>query len=323
MLLIITDKTDLTSDYLILKLLERNIPFIRFNTEEYTKRFNLDLSISNEIETFLLSYNGNHVSLNEISGAYFRRPALPNLVGSLCDPDIKFAQREMETVLSGYFRLIDEKLWLNHPKNIFKSNNKIEQLSIAKKAGLSIPKTIITNSPDKIRNFVKDHKSVIAKAVKHGFYTFEDEVYIAFTQEIDDTYMENIECYSNIPMILQNKIQKIYDIRINVISDKVFATAILSQEHQISQIDWRVWDVCEKFDLKQKKITLPKDIEEKCIALNKYFNLNFSAIDMVLNTDGEYIFLELNPNGQWAWIEETVGYPIRDTIIDFFEGGKK
>jgi glutathione synthase/RimK-type ligase-like ATP-grasp enzyme len=323
MLLIITEKADLTSDYLILKLLERKIPFIRLNTEDFTASFSFDFSIQNEQESYLLNKNGKQIPLQEITGAYFRRPALPNLDGKIPPSQIKFAQREMETVLSGYFRLIDEAKWLNHPKYIFLSNNKIEQLAVARKIGLNIPNTLITSNKDAMKHFAEKQKSVIAKAVKHGFYAFDDEVYLAFTQQIDDTYLDQIEKYATIPMILQNRIEKEYDIRINVIGDKVFATAILSQEYPISQLDWRVWDVCEKFDLKHKPVKLPVDIEEKCIAINKHFHLGFSAIDMVLSKMGEYIFLELNPNGQWAWIEENTGYPLRDTIIDYFEVFKK
>lgn len=319
MLLIITEKADLTSDYLILKLLERKVPFIRLNTEDYLTSFSLDFSINNEQESYLLSNNGKRILLENITGAYFRRPALPNLDRKISPSQIKFAQREMESVLSGFFKLIDESKWLNHPKYIFLSNNKIEQLSIARKIGFSIPNTIITCNKDVIRHFVEKQKSVIAKSVKHGFYAFNDEVYLAFTQQIDDNYLDNIEEYATVPMIIQKRIEKEYDIRINVIGDKVFAAAILSQEYPISQLDWRVWDVCEKFDLKHKQIKLPEDIENSCIAINKHFHLGFSAIDMVLSKSGEYIFLELNPNGQWAWIEENTGYPLRDTIIDFFE----
>jgi len=320
MLLIITEKSDLTSDYLIVRLLERNIPFIRLNTEDYTTKFGLDLSINNERLSFVLAYNGEHISLQEISGAYFRRPALPNLDGQIIPSQIKFAQREIETFLSGYFKLIDETKWLNHPKYIFLSNNKIEQLEVARKIGFTIPDTLITSNTKAIKLFVKNQKSVIAKAIKHGFYESDDEVYIAFTQQVDNSYLENIDKYATVPMIFQKKIEKVYDIRINVINNKVFATAILSQEHPISQLDWRVWDVCEKFNLRHEPIRLPANIEKKCIAINKHFNLNFSAIDMVLSKTGEYVFLELNPNGQWAWIEEITGYPLRDTIIDFLRG---
>lgn len=318
MLLILTEKTDLTTDYLILKLIERNIPFVRLNTEDYNSSFSISLDY--RTNRFYLHYRCETVPISEFSGVYFRRPALPNLEGLLSHKDIPFAEREIEALFSGTFRLLGTARWLNHPKNIFCANSKIEQLKIAKDLGFTIPPTLISSDKLEILNFIKSEKNVIAKAVKHGFYEYEDKVYIAFTKAIDANFIDNIDQYKNVPMILQKNISKRYDIRINIIGEKVFSTAILSQEWDLSKTDWRVWDVCEKFDLKHEKITLPIEIEEKCIAINRYFNLNFSAIDMVLDTEGNYIFLELNPNGQWAWIEEKVGYPIRDTIIDFLRG---
>ncbi len=234
--------------------------------------------------------------------------------------EIPFVEREIEALFSGLFRLLDTSRWLNHPKNIFCANSKIEQLKVAKDIGFLIPDTLISSDKAEILNFIENEKTVIAKAVKHGFYEYEDKVYLAFTQVIDTNFINNIDQFKNVPMILQRRISKQYDIRINVIGEKVFSTAILSQEWDISKTDWRVWDVCDKFDLKHERISLPAEIEEKCIAINRFFNLNFSAIDMVLDTEGNYFFLELNPNGQWAWIEEKVGYPIRDAIIDLLRG---
>jgi hypothetical protein len=28
------------------------------------------------------------------------------------------------------------------------------------------------------------------------------------------------------------------------------------------------------------------------------------------------VFLEINPNGQWGWIEQELGTPISDAIVD-------
>lgn len=320
MLLIITNKTDLTCDYLILRLIERKIPYLRLNTEEYGDKFEINLSFSTNDNSATIKFEEKEINIEEISGVYFRRPELPNLENILPSSEIKFAEREIETLFSGFFRLLNYNIWLNHPIHIFRANNKIEQLLVAKEIGFIVPNTVISKDEDTIKSFIGKEKNVIVKSIKHGFYSYKDKVYLAFTQEIDENYTENIKEYLSVPMIFQKKIDKEYDIRINVIGNNVFATAILSQEHEMSEIDWRVWDVCEKFELKHVAIKLPTEIEEKCIAINKHFKLNFSAIDMVLDKEGNYIFLELNPNGQWAWIEEKLKYPLRDTIIDFYKG---
>lgn len=315
MLLILTEKTDLTTDYLVLRLLERKIPFIRLNTEEYNSKFNISLDYRSD--SFYIQTTKCKVPINDITGVYFRRPALPNLDNIVSEYEVPFVEREIEALFSGFFRLINESLWLNHPKNIFCANSKIEQLKIAKKLGFLIPPTLISCNEDEIIGFIQAESPVVVKAVKHGFYEYNDKIYLAFTHTINQDFINNIGHYLASPMIFQHEIDKAYDIRVNIIGDKVFATALMSQEYDLSKTDWRVWDVCEEFNLKHAAVSLPKDIEEKCIAINHHFKLNFSAIDMVLDKQGNYIFLESNPNGQWAWIEEKVGYPLRDTIIDF------
>lgn len=315
MLLILTEKTDLTTDYLILKLLERNIPFLRLNTEEYGSEFNISLDY--RTNSYKLLCQSKEYTIDDFSGVYFRRPALPNLSNIIPKNEISFVEREIEALFSGFFRLLSSVKWLNHPRNIFLANSKIEQLKTAQNIGFMIPSTLISSNKSEILNFIKDETEVIAKAVKHGFYEYEDKVYLAFTQTLGEDFIVNIDNYIRVPMIFQKKIPKTYDIRVNVIGSKVFATALLSQEWDFSKTDWRVWDVCEKFDLKHIALSLPVEIENKCIEINRFYDLNFSAIDLVLDTNGDYYFLELNPNGQWAWIEEKVGYPLRDEIINF------
>ncbi|MCK4636490.1 MAG: hypothetical protein KAT49_01270, partial [Methanomicrobia archaeon] len=142
-------------------------------------------------------------------------------------------------------------------------------------------------------------------------------VQIAPTQKIDKNFIDNISNYAKIPMIFQKRIEKKYDIRVTVIGNQVYATAIHSQEHNETKIDWRLWDMHHDIDLKHSKFDLPKRIVQLCLKITQRFNLNFSAIDLIYSTNNKYYFLEMNPNGQWAWIEEKVGFPIRDSIINY------
>jgi glutathione synthase/RimK-type ligase-like ATP-grasp enzyme len=116
-------------------------------------------------------------------------------------------------------------------------------------------------------------------------------------------------------MSYQHEIDKIYDLRVILVGDKIFPTAIHSQDQQETAVDWRVADLKE-LQLRHEKIFLPKQLKQKCRELVRFFSLRYSSMDFVLGKDGKYYFLELNPNGQWAWIEQLVGYPIRDAIIN-------
>ncbi len=318
MLLIITNKSDLTSDYLILRLEELNIPFWRLNTEDYLSKYQIDIHLWNDsIESCINYFDGRVLETNKIRGVYFRQPIVPDLSSEITESALEFAQRETLEVLRSVWRIIDERLWLNHPKYLLLANNKMDQLRRAVKLGFDVPPTCISTDSNTIRNFHHSFNGdVIAKAVKHGFYKRKQNVQIAPTQEVGKDFINNINDYAKVPMIFQKKIEKVYDIRVTVIGDRVYAAAIHSQEYEATKIDWRLWDMYPDVDLRHSKINLPDRIAQLCLEITKGFNLNFSAIDLIYSTDNKYYFLEMNPNGQWVWVEEKVGFPIRDSIID-------
>jgi len=44
--------------------------------------------------------------------------------------------------------------------------------------------------------------------------------------------------------------------------------------------------------------------------------LVYGALDFVVTPEGNSVFLELNQAGQWGWIEQALGLPITDAILD-------
>lgn len=324
MLLIITNKTDLASDYLILRLEELEIPFFRLNTEDYLSKFQINIHLSNTgIKAEIAYFNGQNINVDDIEGVYFRQPVRPKLNSYVKETHLAFAERESLEMLRSLWRIIDENLWLNHPKYLLLANNKVNQLVRAINIGFKVPPTTITTNQKLIENFFYSFKGdIIGKALKHGFYKSENQVKVAPTQKIGSDFMENISAYAKIPMIFQKNIKKKYDIRVTVVGNHVYSTAIHSQNFKETKVDWRLWDINKNIDLQHTKFELPRKIVQACLDITHSFNLNYSAIDLIYTEDRKFYFLEMNPNGQWAWIEEKVGYPIRDSIVEWL-GFKK
>jgi hypothetical protein len=322
MLLVVTNKADLASDYFILRLKERGIPFVRLNTEDYGTRFQIDIAVGATADFVIRCDNGESFASDAISAVYFRQPRTPHISNEIAPSDRAFAARELKEVLRGLWRVIPARLWLNHPRNLWLASNKIEQLHLARDFGLSVPETCITNSRSSVREFYDRHEGqIICKAVKNGFSHADNIVTMATTKRVEADFIERFDEYAMLPMIYQREIIKNCDVRVTIVGDKIYATAIYSQEHADTEVDWRVWDV-SNLDLRHEPITLPVDIAEGCRKITAHFGLRYAAIDLVLGQDGRWYFLELNPNGQWAWIEKKAGYPIRDAIIECLQGRK-
>ena len=316
MLLVVTNKTDLASDYLILRLKDRRIPFLRLNTEDFGEKFEVDIAIGNATNFSITFDHGKRLSDDEISAVYFRQPRAPTGPADIALSDAAFARRELKEVLRGLWRLIDSGKWLNHPRNLWLASNKVEQLNLAVKLGLQIPETCVTSSRKTLGEFYEHHCGrIICKAVKHGFSQTDNVVTLATTKRVEPEYIERLDEYATLPMIYQREIPKTYDVRVTVVGPRVFATAIHSQDYSETEVDWRVWDV-SNFELRHEPIVLPPHVEHACREMTSRFGLRYAAIDLVFDKNGEYYFLELNPNGQWAWIEKKAGHPIRDAIID-------
>jgi len=315
LLLIASNKNDLATDFLILRLYERNIPFLRLNTEDYLSTWEVCFSINSNISDVVIAKEGKEpLSVKRFTGAYIRQPRMPDL--DIVDDDKGFAEREVGEALKSLWRSIDEGIWLNAPHRLLRASNKPEQLVVARSIGFNIPNTYIGTNYDRIKSFYKKYSgNIIAKAVKHGFNFDGDRARVAATQVIDKAALTSLEEYAPIPMIFQEHIAKEYDIRVTIVGGEVFATAIDSQNHDETKVDWRLSDYY-KIPLKQYKISLPECINKFCLDITKRFKLKYSAIDLVLGKDGFYYFLELNPNGQWAWIEQLGIHKIRDAIID-------
>ena len=48
--------------------------------------------------------------------------------------------------------------------------------------------------------------------------------------------------------------------------------------------------------------------------LIKAFGLDYGSLDFIVDKNGKLMFLEVNLTGDWAFIEDTLGLPITETI---------
>ena len=315
MIFIITSKDDLTADYFILKLIERKIPYFRFNTEDMPSSVEVSISFPDGISN-LINDNGVALNLNAVSGVWYRRPKK-----SIINPDLdlelqEYVREDSWFLVHGLCEMIpDSARWVSRPEIIRRAENKIYQLKIAHSCGLSIPDTVIGNSPQRLEMLPLGEElkmgNYIAKPIRNGKYYVRGETKIFFTSIFpQDWQQDELRVW---PIIAQKKVQKRRDVRVTVFGSNVFSVAIdttsLSDE---IKLDWRRAIDQVSYDV----ISLPQEIENRLINLLDKMGLAFGAIDLIETPDGNYVFLEVNPNGQWAWIEERTGLAMRDALID-------
>lgn len=313
MLLLVTNRRDITMDYVVAELRRRDQPFVRLNTEQLPEA--LCSMAGFPRDAWSISLDGLVVRGSQITGAYFRRPGAPVLPDTVSEPGERaYAEAEWSSFLKSLYSRL-EGLWLNSPTKIFMAEDKPMQLLLAQEIGFHVPQAFITNDIACARA-ISVLGNAVGKPLRQAVLEGETErvIFTSRLAEIEDDQAESIRLT---PFIMQSEILKQYDIRVTVVGERVFATAIWSQDNEETETDWRKGS---RTDLRHEKIVLETRVQRQCVKLVKRLGLRYGAIDLVCDRAGKLWFLEINPNGQWAWIENLTGYPIASAIVDELMG---
>jgi glutathione synthase/RimK-type ligase-like ATP-grasp enzyme len=239
--------------------------------------------------------------LGHFDAAWWRRPQLPRISEVIpSEAHRLFAANEVSEALAGLWHALDA-FWVNDPALDHVAHRKVTQLQVARRCGFRLPDTLISNDPDEVRVFVDQHG--YRKVAYKAFSALEDQW--RETRVLQPQELSLLGEVRHAPVIFQEYIEAVYDLRITLVGDAIFAAAIHSQETSYP-VDFRM-------DMANAQITpieLPADLEERLHAYRRALGLEYGAVDMRLRPDGEYVFLEINPAGQWLFVEEKTQQPI-------------
>lgn len=312
MILIITNRTDQTADWLILELERRGTRYVRFNTEDFPAATSLEWTSEG---TTTVRWRDTNVDLTAVTAVVYRRPLPP-------DPTIwptpergRWALGESRAALEGLWRTLDA-LWVNHPDDNRAAGSKLGQLRRAREVGFTVPSTLVTNDRAAVRAFATacGATGLICKPIEEGLLELDGEERLFFTSRFEVASGDELDDLGPEPYLFQQFVPKLYDVRVTVIGDEVFATRIESQTTVKGKTDWRRAGT----EATHTPEDMPQDVVALCVNLARSYRLNFAAIDLAYTTDG-YSFFEINPNGQWAWIEQLTGQPLRSSMADLLE----
>ena len=259
----------------------------------------------NRGRSFVLELERGSLDLSEFGSVWWRRPHPPRVNEAIGVPSHRlFATNEAQEALTGLWHSLDA-VWINDPSRDLVAHRKAYQLRVAQDVGLLIPATVITNDPRQALRFIdsRGYRNVVYKA----FAATEEEW--RETRLLRSEELALIEHVRHAPVIFQEYVEAVYDLRVTVVGEEVFAAAIHSQETGYV-VDCRI-DIA---GARIEAVTLPPEIETLVRALTRRLGLVYGAVDMRLARDGRYVFLEVNPAGQWLYIEVVSGQPIAATM---------
>ena len=112
MILLITNKEDVTVDYVVCELQRRELSYYRLNTEEIPENVYIDFDFTSD--TFLLydTVKNYVLDLACITSVYFRRPhltSLSHIESKINITERTYLQREAAPILEGIYKILDRK----------------------------------------------------------------------------------------------------------------------------------------------------------------------------------------------------------------------
>lgn len=308
-MLLIADPDDAEAD-LVGEEMEQWTRVVRLDTADFPQRVGLAATPGGETPGWL-RVGGEVVDLRSVKAVYRRSPGVFGLDETMSSAELRFALMEavqgMGGILSGL-----SCLWVNHPARVADASYKPIQLGVASRAGLHVPRTLVTNDGPAARKFIADlGGTAIYKPMSVGVLGEDGHVKVVNASLVTADLVDD-EGVAKTAHTFQQFVDKRFDVRVTTIGEHSFAVAIHAGNSR-SRVDWRA----DYDSLTYEVIDLPATVARGLRAYMIEVGLTYAAFDFSVDRNGKWWFLEANPNGLWAWIEEQVKVPIARTIAEF------
>jgi hypothetical protein len=308
MLLILTSDKDLTADFLIIELIERNLPYFRLNAEDLA-RAEYQFTDSGVQR---ITVGPRTIDLSDVTAVWYRRALQPVASGRHSYAERAFIAGEIRHLAFGMV-WNPNILWVNPIDKVYVAEHKLYQLRIARSIGLPAPRTIVSSNLRELEEFASGNPNgTICKPIFHGLFVDNSDAYSVYTRRVSAHEFEaitNLEC----PVLLQEEVPRRSDLRVTFIGKHCCAAPVHTAP---STIDWRDPVAAARFS----RIEISAELRVRCQEMLSILNLQYGAFDFIEKPDGELVFLEINPTGEWAWLENALGYPMRSAFIELFYG---
>ena len=288
--------------------------------------------IRDEVTVSLTSCGDSSLTVDDTSltlreGAYKalwnRRGQEPTVHPELCDSDRTLARHEAKFLLEGVVACIEDRnpgaLVVNGLTTKAVANSKLHQLLTAARAGFTIPATLFSNSPDKIRRFVSDagQGAIVKMHIPYSWRDANGTVHISGTMAISASDLQSDMSLKSAPMIYQRKLLSVSELRVIVFGNTAMAISQNRSANSKGFVDLRWED-----DVVAVEYDVPASLKEKCLLFMAAVGISYAAFDILVDDSGNYTFLEANEAGQFLYLEEQVpSLPMLDAFCQYLASG--
>ncbi|MGA8890132.1 MAG: alpha-L-glutamate ligase [Anaeromyxobacteraceae bacterium] len=224
--------------------------------------------------------------------------------------DRALAVAEWSAALAGAARIAGG-FWVNDPGADEVARHKLVQLELARRVGLPVPRTLVTNDLSRARAFARECRD--GAVVKSLGSTLEG----GYTRGVKPRSRWLAARLRAGPAIFQERVRGL-DLRVTMVGREIFAMSMDARaggDPDDVRVDW------EKVSATARPAVLPAELRRRLVTLLRALGLRYGAVDLRRRRDGGYAFLEVNPGGQWMHAEAATGHPIGAALARLLASG--
>jgi MvdC family ATP-grasp ribosomal peptide maturase len=303
-----------TVDLVSQALARRGARPIRVNTDLFPSSVKLSARAGDERVATLVTETGEQISAAEVRAVWARKLWSPRLSDSLDERYRSMCVGESAAALEGFLDALHNARWVNDLDHQRNAENKQRQLRLATRAGLRVPRTLVTNDPTAARQFFAETDGqTVAKLLRPLTVSMDAAESFVYTNRVREEDLAGADALRHCPMVFQELIPKAHELRVAYVAGECFAGALDASGSSRGHIDWRR---AAPEDCRWQKFQLPTEIATGLQTLMSALGLVFGAIDLICTPSGEHVFLEVNPGGEWGMLERDLGLPISEAIAE-------
>ncbi|MCE7078884.1 ATP-grasp ribosomal peptide maturase [Streptomyces sp. ST2-7A] len=313
--LVVAEQLDAAADMVVDQLNQRGVPVVRFDAADFPQSVTLtgQLGTSGDWDGALTDGHRS-VRLSDVRAVYYRRPGRPVIADTVPESYKQWAQNQADCALLNLLSALPVR-WINNPHFDRLAAHKPQQLVAAVKAGLRVPRSIITNNPETARAFAEEIEGpLICKPVLGGRLDMGDERQLMVaTHAVDPAeFDDSIRLTAH---YFQERIPKKYEVRLVAVSEKLFAGTLRGLSGK-AVTDWRT----DYEAIEYGTTTVPEPVATSVRQFLDSYGIVFGSFDFAVTPDDEWVFFENNPAGTWSWVENRTGLPIAAAHAEYLQG---
>ncbi len=301
-----------TVDLVSQALARRGARPIRFNTDLFPSSVKLSARAGDERVANLYTEAGEQICTTEVLAVWARKLWSPRMAADLDERYRQMCIGESAAALEGFLDALHDAHWVNDLQQQRTAENKQRQLRVAARAGLRVPRTLVTNDPAAARQFFAETEGeTVAKLLRPLDVSMDAAQPFVYTSRVREEDLACAKSLRHSPMVFQELIPKARELRVACVAGEAFAGALDASGTSRGLTDWRraAPDECQ-----WQKAELPSEVLSGLQTLMSELGLVFGAVDLICTPSGEYVFLEVNPSGEWGMLERDLGLPISEAI---------